>query len=284
MYANIIIGYDDSPFSMAAVREITAWLKLHGGAATLVHGVYFDEEEFGLKPQLLRERADNGHAACDKAVAKAAEHGVTLPVVVREGEPPEVIATLATERGADLIALGTYGRRGLKRLVMGSVTAKVIMAAPCDVLVVKSECDACTGVYPSVLVPYDGSPSGRRAIETACRFAGEDGSAVTLLYVIPRYEEMIGFFKTESVKNSLRDEARKILDSGVALAAEHGVRVETLVSEGHAADRIVETVAANRTDLIVMGSHGWRGLDKSIMGSTAERVIMAADCPVLVTR
>ncbi len=284
MYANIIIGCDDSPFSQAAVREITAWLKRHGGQATLVHGVYFDEEEFGHKPQLLRERSDKGHAACDKVRAKAEAQGITMPVVVREGEPPEVITGLAAETGADLIALGTYGRRGLTRLVMGSVTAKVIMAAPCDVLVVKNECDACAGIYPSVLVPFDGSPAGRKALEIACRFAKEDGSAVTLFYVIPRYEEMIGFFKTESVKQNLRDEARKILDSGVALAAEHEVRVDTLISDGHAADRIIETVTANRADLIVMGSHGWRGLDKAIMGSTAERVIMAADCPVLVTR
>jgi nucleotide-binding universal stress UspA family protein len=58
----------------------------------------------------------------------------------------------------------------------------------------------------------------------------------------------------------------------------------TAIEEGHAADKIVETANRMKNDLIVMGSYGWRGVNKAILGSTTERVIMNASCPILVVK
>ena len=284
MYEKIIIGYDDSPSSLAAVREVVAWINRHGGNAEIVHGFYFDEEEFGIKPDLLIVRATDGKKSCLRAQEMAAGLGVTMDFSVREGDPPDVIINTAVEKGAGLIVLGTYGRRGIKRLLMGSVTAKVILDAPCDVLVVKNPCGECSGRYSRILVPFDGSPLSRKALDTACRLSKLDRSQVTALYVIPRYEEMMDFLKTDGVKNSLYNEAQNIMDVAREWADGQSVVIRTVIKEGSAADKTVESTEHKETDLIVMGSHGWRGIDKSIMGSTTERVIMAAPCPVLVTR
>lgn len=284
MYDKIIIGYDDSEYSMAAVKEVAAWLSRHGGTAELVHGVYFDEEEFSYSPNLLKDRVKDGTEVCTHARDIAADFGITLEMNVKEGDPHDVIVKAAQEGVADLIALGTYGRRGISRIIIGSVTAKVIVDSPCDVLVVKRPCGDCAGKYATVLVPFDASPSSRKALDKACDLAKLDQAEVTVLYIIPRYEEMINFFKTESVQNVLNQEAQKILDQAQEAAAARGVAIKTMIEDGNPAEKIVNAATREKLDLIVMGSYGWRGINKTIIGSTAERVIMEADRPVLITR
>jgi nucleotide-binding universal stress UspA family protein len=191
---------------------------------------------------------------------------------------------IARGKEADLIALGTYGRKGLKRLLMGSVTSQVVMNSTCDVLVVKRPCSECSGSYQSLLVPFDGSGSSKKALERACALSKAEGAEVSVLYVIPRYEELMDFFKTDSIKKSLYREAEKIVESAKKIAAGLGVEIKAVVQEGHAGDKIVELADTMKHDLVVVGTHGWRGVDKALMGSTAERVIAHASCPILIAR
>lgn len=285
MYQNILVGFDDSPSSRAALTEAGHWVKKHGGAITLVHAAFFEAEEFSIAPEQLERRLQAGERCCGLAKEKIqAEHGVTVRTLLREGDPPAAILETAREMGSDLIVLGTYGRRGLNRMLMGSVTAQVISRSPVDVLVVKRPCSECKGEYPSILVPFDGSDFSKRALVQASRLAKVDNAKVTVLYSIPRYEEMIGFLKTESIRQSLAQEAGKILVEASQLASIHGVTVQTEIAEGPAAARIVEKAAKAEIDLIAMGSHGYQGVNRALLGSTAERVITHAACPVLVVR
>lgn len=287
MYTSIIVGYDESLSSKAALKEASWWAKKHNGKVTLVHAVYFDQEEFAILPSQLEQRMEIGTRACKLAKAEIlTEYGLNGSVesLVCEGEPHDVLVDTAQGKNADLIALGTYGRRGLKRLLMGSVTSQVIQDAPCDVLVVKRPCEACTGNYGSILVPFDGSEFGKKALSRAMAMAKQDGSAVTVLYVIPRYEEMLGFFKTESIRLSLRAEAEKVIAQAGNIAKKEGITIKTSIQEGHAADIIVKATGEQGADLIVMGSHGWRGVDRAIMGSTTGSVITHASVPVLVAK
>ncbi len=285
MYKKILVAFDGSEFSKAALIEASNWIKRHGGQVMLVHAVYFDGEEFGIAPEQLEKRMELGKRACYQEKEKIlSEFGIKVESLICEGEPPDVIADIAREKQVDLIATGTYGRKGLKRFLMGSVTSEIIVNAPCDVMVVKKPCTRCTGRYGSILVPFDGSRFSKKALERACRLSKIDSSEITALYVIPRYEEMIGFLRTDSIKESMSMEAQKILDEAKKIAYANGVSIGMTIQEGHAADKITETSNVLHSDLIVMGSCGWRGVDKAIMGSTAERVIMNAACPVLVAR
>lgn len=139
-------------------------------------------------------------------------------------------------------------------------------------------------MYKTILVAFDGSEFGRKALGRACFLSKIDGSDVTVLYVIPRYEEMIGFFRTESIKNALTQEAQKIINEAKKIALSHGSSIATTIQEGHAWNKIIETANGLKNDLIVVGPYGWKGVDKAIMGSTTERVIMNASCPVLVVK
>lgn len=285
MYERLLVGLDDSQASKAAMIEAANWVKRHGGKVVLVYAVYFDSEEFGIAPTQLDNRLKHGEKVCVESKEMiTSEFGIEVNSILCEGEPPEVILNMATERKADLIVLGTYGRKGLNRLLMGSVTSHVIVNSPIDVLVIKKECSDCTGTYRSILVSYDGSEHSKHALDRACKLSQLDNGEVTILYVIPRYEEMVGFMRTESIKKSLFQEAQKVVDSAKELASQNGVSVRTEIKEGYAADRILETAAALKNDLIVMGSYGWRGVNKAIMGSTTERVLIDATCPVLAVR
>jgi len=287
MYDSIVVGYDESLSSKAALKEASRWVKVHGGKLFLIHAVFFDQEEFAILPAQMEKRFEFGTSVClDAKKSLHDEFGLNGNVesMICEGEPPEVIVDTARGKEADLIALGTVGRKGFKRLLMGSVTSQVIMNAPCDVLVISRECTRCTGTYSSLLVPFDGSESSKKALVRACELSKLDGGEITVLYVIPRYEEMMDFFKTESVTKSLFQQAEKILEGAKKIAAGLGVQIKAVVQEGHAGDKIAELAGKFGNDLIVMGTHGWSGIDKAIMGSTAERIIASADRPILIVK
>ena len=79
-------------------------------------------------------------------------------------------------------------------------------------------------------------------------------------------------------------EAEKILEAAKKIATERGVQITAVVQEGHAGEKIVELADKFKNDLIVVGTHGWRGMNKAIMGSTAERIIAHASGPILIVR
>ncbi|MDA8168861.1 MAG: universal stress protein [Nitrospiraceae bacterium] len=285
MYKNIIVGIDGSEFSKSALYEAASRIKSSGGNLTIVHAVSRDEEELSAGSHEMR--LETGRSICYKARADAGPRfGVDMETIVCEGDPPEVIVRVAGEKNADLIVTGTYGKKGLKRLIMGSVTYGIITKSHSDVLVVKNPCPECKGRYDSILVSYDGSDFGKKALRRASELARADGAQLSVIYVIPRYEEMMDFFKTDAIKKSLRQEAEKIMSEARKIVSETcpGMELKTEVGEGQPDREIVESALELKNALIVMGSHGWRGVSKAIIGSTTERVILSAPCPVLVVK
>ncbi len=286
MYETILVGFDDSLNSKAALIEASNWIKKHGGKLIMVHAVYFDTEEFGIAPEQLEKRLKLGENICVQTKERlTSEFGIEVQSLLCEGDPPTVIVDIAKEKKADLIVLGTYGRKGLNRLLMGSVTSQVIVNSPVDVLVVKKPCTACTGTYKSILVPFDSSVYSQKALNHALYLARVNIAEVTALYVIPRYEEMIGFFRSESIKRSLHKEAQGILDIAKRIASGNGgISLKTEIQEGQPGEEIIRTASNLKNDLIIMGSYGYSGVNKAIIGSTAERVITNASCPILIAR
>lgn len=285
MYNTILVAFDGSEFSKAALIESSNWIKRHGGRIIMVHAVYFDEEEFTIAPEQREKRFEVGKKVCYQTKETiSSEFGVDVESIICEGEPPDVVVDIAREKKVDLISMGTYGRKGIKRLIMGSVTSKVILNAPCDVMVVKRPCSECRGEYKSILVPFDGSEFSKKALDCACELSKIDGAEITVLYVIPRYEEMIEFFRTESIKRAMFDEAEKILNVARSIASERSITLAATVKEGHVGEKVLETTEMLKNDLVVMGTYGWKGVSRAIMGSTTERVIMNASCPVLTVK
>ncbi|MGH6627455.1 MAG: universal stress protein [Burkholderiaceae bacterium] len=144
-------------------------------------------------------------------------------------------------------------------------------------------------MFKHILVPVDGSPTSDQAIAKAAVLAKTFGSAVTAIYVVDPYpftgvgtDYAYGQAQYLSAATAEANEAVRAAKEAFEAA---GVAVATDVVEGHTVYKgILETAEARGVDLIVMGSHGRRGLEKLMLGSVAQRVLSHAHLPVLVVR
>lgn len=145
-------------------------------------------------------------------------------------------------------------------------------------------------VYKRILVPVDGSPTSIAGLNEALRLARNQKARVRLIHIVD--ERMI--FSTaeagmniEPVIESLKDGGKRILESAAKLASARGVRAETDMVENAAsqvADVLVSRARRWRADLVVMGTHGRRGVNRLVLGSDAELVVRNSPVPVLLVR
>jgi nucleotide-binding universal stress UspA family protein len=285
MYDNVLVAYDDSEFSKAALSAASDWIGRNGGTLFLVHAVYFDEEEFISAPEQREKRFQLGKEICYRTKESVSSRlGKEVESLICEGAPHEVIANIARQKKADLIAIGTHGRKGLKKLFMGSVTSRVIVLSPCDVLVVKKSLSETPEKFKSILLRFDGSEFSKRALHRACAIAKIEGAEITALYVVPCCEGMETFLSTGLMKENQMREAQKIAGEAKKMAMDQGMSITTEILEGDVADAIINTANRLGSDLIIGGTHAWSGIDKAIVGSIMESVIVNASCPVLVVK
>jgi nucleotide-binding universal stress UspA family protein len=141
-------------------------------------------------------------------------------------------------------------------------------------------------LYDRILVPTDGSAEGKRAVAHAIDLAEAHEAAVSALYVIntASYNGLPMESSWESVTTLLKTDAQDALNTVVDLGQEHGVPVETEITEGSPSKEIVRAAETDGCDLIVMGTHGRGGIDRLLLGSVAEKVVRGARVPVLTVR
>jgi len=114
MYSTIVVGYDESESSKAALKEASLRVKNRNGKLYLVHAVYFDKEEFAILPSQMEKRFEMGARVCRQAKQDLqAQFGMNGSVesFICEGEPPEVLIDIAQGKKADLIALGPMAEK-----------------------------------------------------------------------------------------------------------------------------------------------------------------------------
>jgi nucleotide-binding universal stress UspA family protein len=144
-------------------------------------------------------------------------------------------------------------------------------------------------MFKHILVPVDGSPTAQKAVEKAAGLAKAFGSSVTAIYVIDPYPftglgSDFAYGQAEYL-SAAAIEAKEATQAARQTLEQAGVNVKTSVVEAHAAWRgILEAAATVGADLIVMGSHGRRGLEKMVLGSVAQRVLSHSTLPVFVVR
>lgn len=145
--------------------------------------------------------------------------------------------------------------------------------------------------YRRLLVPLDDSPTARRGLDEALALGRAlGGSTVVLMHVVemlPMLPEVTSSQAWEAVREGLEAAGRAVLDAAATKARAAGVACETVLADagaGRPADVIVEQAATQRCDLIVMGTHGRRGVRRALLGSDAELVLRQSPVPVLLVR
>jgi len=199
------------------------------------------------------------------------EAGVKAAVekLVVDGDPAHEVVRVAEEGGFTGIVMGRRGLSELKVLFLGSVTSKVIGHSPCNVFVVEPESRL---QIKHILVATDGSKYSEAAALAAINLAKCVGAELTAISVAP-YELGDEFSAAEEDVMKIKEDAAK-----------EGLSASGLTVAGKPYERIVAVSKERNIDLIVVGSHGRTGLERLIMGSVAERVIILSTCAVLVTR
>ncbi|GAB2471279.1 MAG: universal stress protein [Comamonas sp.] len=144
-------------------------------------------------------------------------------------------------------------------------------------------------MFKHILVPVDGSPTSLLAVSKAAELAKAFNSDVTAVYVIDPYPFTgVGAdfaYGQAQYLSAATAEADSALNSVKQHMEQAGIPVKTLVGEGHSVhDGVMQAVKATDADLIVMGSHGRKGLEKLVLGSVTQRVLGASHIPVLVVR
>jgi len=140
-------------------------------------------------------------------------------------------------------------------------------------------------MFSNILVGLDGSAASQLALEQALALAKYTGGRVTALSVeekLPAYAATVGEVQDEDTFKS--QYFGKIHEAARQLAAARGVQLTTEIASGHAADQLVRAAATGGHDLLVLGHTGHSRLHHLFLGSTADRVVEHAPCPVLVTR
>jgi nucleotide-binding universal stress UspA family protein len=251
--------------------------------------------EGSFPPQLYQELVTGAQREAEASLAAMVASTTGAPFKVRsrvvEGSPAARIVGVAAEEAADLVVVGTHGRTGLDRVLLGSVADRVLRTATCPVLTVRAQ---PAGTTPTtglgrILYATDFSPAARAAWPHVLALADTSGAVVDLLHVamqpVPDRHlsaEMLGQMARLLDEQAWTDAERFLQDAARTwpgrLSRE---RVTVLIAHGVTGDQVSHQARERRADLIVIGTHGRSGLRRWMLGSVAQHVIQSAPCPVL---
>jgi len=227
------------------------------------------------------------------------EAGASVPLefAIGDGNAATEILAKANELRSDLVVLGTHGRSGFERLMLGSVTEKVLRKAGRPVLSVPPRAAGTVPVSPLVfkriVCAIDFSECSMRALDYAMSLAQESNSRLTVLHVIEPlpnlpgdgHETILGGLKTlKDYVAAAEEEARALLKNAVPDRVREYCQVETMHTVGKPYREILRVAGTEASDLIVIGVHGRGVADLLFFGSTAQHVVRGASCPVLTLR
>jgi nucleotide-binding universal stress UspA family protein len=230
-------------------------------------------------------------AGLRQTLATAGLDADSVSVAAEAGDAAATIVDQAVALHADLLVMGTHGRSGFDRFLLGSVTEKVLRKAPCPVLTVPPQAPEVPSpevTERAVLCPIDFSPSSLQAFGVALDLARRADASLTLLHTIEWLAEEepreFAHFSIPEYREHLITDAQEQLESLVAQEAPVNRGVKVMVAIGRAHREILRIATEKRAGLIVMGAQGRGGPALTIFGSSTEQVVRGAACPVLTVR
>jgi nucleotide-binding universal stress UspA family protein len=236
--------------------------------------------------------ADQLHAEADELIERTIEEHagkelVMKKLIVRGITPGDKILQVAEEQEMDLVVMGTYGRGGVSHLLFGSTAEQVVRSASCPVLTVRHHAPHTFDFQHvrKILFPTDFSDYSKKALPYALSLAENYGAQLHVLHVFEQRIHPSFYIADKStpfdLDDGLRDRALDALDEFVYDDLRERIDFRCDVASGKPFVEIINYARANDIDLIVIATHGLTGLEYMIIGSTTERVVRRAPCPVL---
>ena len=240
----------------------------------------------GLYEEYSQALRESGKEQLQEFVKKHTNDEIQPELVVQTGVAADSILSFAQLQKADVIVMGTHGRRGFDRLMLGSVTDRVMRTAPCPVLVASKPPQGSVAVgkerghvhhLSRILFCADFSENSERALKYAISATAEYDAELTLLHVL---EGVTGPTKTEEAMAATAER----LDKLIPPEGRKTLKIKTAVRIGKPYEQIVQLSEEAQIDLVTMGVRGRGALDVAVFGSTTYRVMQLGSCPVLAVR
>jgi nucleotide-binding universal stress UspA family protein len=284
----ILCPIDFSEFSVAAYRYALSVAEHYQAKVVCLHVVELQKYPYADYGAYETDFAKFCHAISEggrhqlrEFVKRHTGNSSAPDVVVQQGNSSDSILSFVESQNIELIVMGTHGRRGFDRMVLGSTTDRIMRKAACPVLVVSnpSHNAMCTGPdgrhrLERILYCTDFSHNSSRALEYAVSVAAEYGAELTLLHVT---ENVPDLSRGEKMIASRSEQLEKLIPE----SKRQNLQMNTAVRFGRPFEEINRYAADSQVSMIIMTARGGDALDRAVFGSTTYRVIQLGTCPVL---
>ncbi|MGE5843060.1 MAG: universal stress protein [Deltaproteobacteria bacterium] len=273
------------PYGIALAREFKAKLYV-SHVIDLSSAAIYGEAVFALEEQQSRMTA-YAHREMTRLIG---DEAVDWEPLITVGNPANEIARLATDKQVDLAIAASHGRAGLKRLILGSVTERLMRTLPCPLWVVRSPergflAPASQAIQiKKILVGCDFSPDSSLAFEYGLSLAQEFLAELHLAHVVepPIYDSLVKPSESrESFRQQLRNTVQERLGQMVPEEARVWCKPVTALLAGQPHEELIKYALVNDIGLIVLGIRGRSLVETLLIGSTTGRVMRGAPCPVV---
>jgi nucleotide-binding universal stress UspA family protein len=282
MFDNILVPTDGSDCAQAAVGYAADLASRYDAE---VHALcVVDSRTLENAPQydqIKKEREEVAERTCNDISVS----GVPVEQAVRTDVPHKAILRYTTEQDIDLVVMGTHGRTGVERYLLGSVTEKVVRLSDVPALTVKAEDDGeVTYPYTDILVPTDGSGGSEAAVDPAVDVASTYDARLHALSVVDTMAMGVDV-RSGAVLEALEESAQSAVQTIEEQATQASVSaVETAIKHGNPYRGIRSYVEEHDIDLVVMGTQGRSGIERYLLGSVAEKTLRTSPVPVMTVR
>ena len=296
----ILFATDYSSSSLEAFRQSLEWAQACQADLDIVHvmGVLPGKQtNSSVANRYIEEQGKQAQIKLETLVSQAKERIPSVHSHLLEGMPEKQLIKFAGESQVDLLITGTDGGTGINRFMMGSVAEHVVSQAPCPVLTIRSKNEeakagegpaaegATSGVPQQILVPLDFSDCSLDAFEYATQLAKWFDASVVLLHAMEPLTYSLDFNLNHPIESKqLSQSIATRLSALCDILKKDGLTASYQVDKKNSVDTILSTSTETQTDLIVMGTHGRRGISRVLMGSVTASVLRRSLCPVLTVK
>jgi nucleotide-binding universal stress UspA family protein len=283
--SNVLFATDFSPFSDAALPYAISIARQYGGKVFATHVVppsSYNIVPPDTWPMAVEAEGERDQHRIDRleAILGTVPHDILMKV----GDVWQVLSTLVKEENIDLLVIGTHGRTGLSKLMMGSVAEEIFRQAQCPVMTIGPEVpfrDASVVKFKSILFATDFSQASKAGLRYAISLAEESQATISLLHCIEK--PAVGSVDLDSNASFVLRELEQLVPKD----AEFWCKTKCFVEYGNHAEAIVGFAEKHKVDLIVMGVRAAAGnpeIATHLPKRTAHKVVAHATCPVLTVR
>jgi nucleotide-binding universal stress UspA family protein len=292
---HILFATDFSPCSAPAFRYAMEWAKVFDAQLTLFHGLSLQpglDIDAGIAQRYLDEQRNVAEEHLNQLLADARQQVSKTAIEMRTGMASAQICDVARECKADLIVTGTHGWTGFNRVVFGSIAERVIQRAPCPVLSIPDRSpEETAGIHAltiqprHMVLPIDFSDCSMDAYEYAVQLAKWFDAQLTLVCAIEPLSYSLDFSLTHPLEDKAnRKKVVQRLEELTKLLLTEGLSAQYELVEKPSIEAILEISSTQQADLVVMGTHGRKGLARLLLGSTTAKVLQHSPYPILTVK